>query len=315
MATASGQPTGVRGARLRALLLFALAMLAAPLMLDSYFLSVLILVLYFAYVGQAWNVMTGFAGQLSLGHALYLGLGAYVSAGLFVHFGVPPAAGLFVGMTVAVLAGLVVGGLGFRFSVKGVYFALLTIAFAEFTRILFDHLDWFGGSSGIYYVMLGLNAGALLLCHRLLNGRTGYYWLAIREDPEAAQALGVDIFRYRLAAVALSAAMTSLGGVFYAFYYNTLYPEQIFSVERSIEAILAPIVGGIGTLFGPIVGAFLLTLLGRVITWAIEATGLALPGAKQIIQGVVLLVVIMALPSGVWPWLSRSLGLGKREDG
>src|SRR5258708_25252724 len=168
------------------------------------------LVLCFAYVRQAWNVMTGFAGELSLGRALYVGLGACVSAGLFVHFGVPPAAGLFVGMTVAVLAGLVVGGLGFRFSVKGVYFALLTIAFAEFTRILFDHLDWFGGSSGMflpgrrdvidplslrgppimfYYVMLGLNAGALLLCHRLLNGRTGYYWLPLPGDPAAAQAL------------------------------------------------------------------------------------------------------------------------------
>src|SRR5262249_39108272 len=151
---------------------------------------------------------------------------------------------------------------------------------------------------------LALNAGAFYLCHRLIHGRIGYYWLAIREDPEAAQALGVDIFRYRLYAVALSAAMTALAGVFSAFYYNTLYPEQIFSMERSIEAILAPIVGGIGTLFGPILGAFLLTLLGRAITWAIEATGWALPGAKQIIQGGVLLAVVMALPAGVWPWLS-----------
>jgi branched-chain amino acid transport system permease protein len=315
--------------------LFALVMAAAPFLLDSYLLSVLILVLYFAYVGQAWNVMTGFAGQLSLGHALYLGIGAYVSAGLFAHFGVPPALGLFAAMAAAVAAGLVVGGLGFRFGVKGVYFALLTIAFAEFTRILFDHLDWFGGSSGLflpvkrelvdpvalrgppilfYYVMLGLNAAALALCHRLLNARIGYYWLAIREDPEAAEALGVGVFRYRLYAVALSSAMTALAGVFYAFYYNALYPEQIFSMERSIEAILAPIVGGIGTLIGPIVGAFLLTLLGRAITWGIEATGLSLPGAKQIIQGGILLLVVMALPAGVWPWLARRLGLerGKR---
>jgi branched-chain amino acid transport system permease protein len=330
--TAAGADSG----RARpALLLFALAMLAAPLALDSYYLSVLILVLYFAYVGQAWNVMTGFAGQLSLGHALYIGLGAYVSAGLFVHFGVPPSLGLFAGMAVAAAAGIVVGGLGFRFGVKGVYFALLTIAFAEFTRILFDHLDWFGGSSGLflpvkagaldllalrgpplmfYYAMLALNAGAFLLCHRLLGARIGYYWLAIREDPEAAEALGVDIFRYRLYAVALSAAMTALGGVFQAFYYNTLYPEQIFSIERSIEAILAPIVGGIGTLFGPILGAFLLTLLGRAITTVIEWSGLALPGAKQIIQGGILLLVVMALPAGVWPWLKRRLGLaGSRQ--
>ncbi|MBI1775555.1 MAG: branched-chain amino acid ABC transporter permease [Proteobacteria bacterium] len=322
-------------AQLRALALFAAAMLVAPLLLDSYLLSVLILVLYFAYVGQAWNVMTGFAGQLSLGHSLYLGLGAYVSAALFVRWGVAPTLGLFVGMALAALAGLVVGGLGFRFGVKGVYFALLTIAFAEFTRILFDHLDWVGGASGLflpvqhgaldplalrgppsmfYYLLLALNAGAFLLCHALLTSRVGYYWLAIREDPEAAAAMGIDIFRYRLIAVALSAAMTSLAGVFYAFYYNTLYPEQIFSTERSIEAILAPIVGGIGTLFGPVVGAFLLTLLGRATTWALEATGMALPGAKQIIQGLVLLLVIMVLPTGVWPWLRRRLGLEPPQD-
>ncbi len=119
-------------------------------LLGKYGLSVLILVLYFAYVGQAWNIMMGFAGQLSLGHALYAGLGGYIAAGLFFHYGIGPWAGVFVAVAAASLAGAIVGYLGFRFSLAGVYFALLTIAFGEFTRIAFDHWSWAGGSGGLF---------------------------------------------------------------------------------------------------------------------------------------------------------------------
>jgi ABC-type branched-subunit amino acid transport system ATPase component len=200
--------------------------------------------LWFAYVSQAWNLMMGFAGQLSLGHSLYVGLGAYASAALFVHFGIGPWAGVWLGMTVAALAGAAIGVLGFRFGVRGVYFALLTIAFAELTRIGFDHIDWLGGAGGLflpvprhaaadladlrgppalfYYVILALTLGALLLCRWLLERRIGYFWRAIREDQEAAQAVGINVLRYKLAAVLISAAMTSVGGVFYAFFYNNL---------------------------------------------------------------------------------------------
>ena len=116
-----------------------------------------------------------------------------------------------------------------------------------------------------YYVMLAMTVAAFVLCHALLSSRVGYYWLAIRESPEAAQALGIDIFRYKMYAVVMSAAMTSLGGVLFAFYYNNLFPEQVFHISRSIELILGPIIGGIGTLFGPIVGAFLLTALSETL--------------------------------------------------
>ena len=110
-----------------------------------------------------------------------------------------------------------------------------------------------------------MTVAAFVLCHALLRSRAGYYWQAIRESPEAAQALGIDIFRYKMYAVVLSAAMTSLGGVLFAFYYNNLFPEQVFHISRSIELILGPIIGGIGTLFGPIVGAFLLTALAETL--------------------------------------------------
>jgi branched-chain amino acid transport system permease protein len=319
-----------------------LAMLAAllaflvvfPAFASGYLLSVGFLILYFAYVGQAWNIMMGFAGQLSLGHSLYVGLGAYAAAALYVHFGLSPWIGLAASIALCALAGAAIGFLAFRFGVAGVYFAILTIAFAEFARIGFDHFAWVRGSSGLflpvanyaendlwnlrgsprmfYYLMLGATAGAFVLCHALLRSRVGYYWRAIRESPEAAQALGVNLFRYRMVAVIISAAMTSLAGVVFAFYYNNLFPEQIFHISRSIEMILGPIIGGIGTLVGPLVGALLLTGLAEVMGELLLALGIDVPGVKQVFYGVCLLLVVVFLPDGVWPPLARVLGLGRK---
>jgi len=315
------------------LAVLAALLVALPAFAGPYALSVATLILYFAYTGQAWNVMMGFAGQLSLGHSLYVGVGAYTAGALFFHYGVGPWAGLWLAMALCVAFGLVIGFLAFRFGISGVYFALLTIAFAEFTRIGFDHLDWLGGPGGMflrvaqrdawdlanfrgpplmyYYAILFLTAGAFLLCFFLLRSKAGYYWQAIRENEEAAQALGINTFRWKMAAVALSAAMTSISGVFFAFYYNNLFPEQIFHISRSIEIILGPIIGGIGTLFGPILGAAVLTLLSDGITEALAALGWEIPGIKQVFYGVVLLVVVMFLPHGIWPALYRRLGFHK----
>ena len=308
-----------------------LALIAAPAVANDYLLTILILILYFAYVGQAWNIMMCFAGQLSLGHAIYAGLGGYTAAALYVHYGVGPWIGLLAAIPVAMTCGAVIGFLAFRFGVAGVYFAILTIAFAEFARIGFDHLRFVGGSAGFflpvaqytqndlwnlrgrpamfYYVILALTIIAFLLCHALLRSRIGYFWLAIREDEQAARALGIDTFRYKMAAVVISAGMTAVAGVFFAFYYNNLFPEQVFHVSRSIEIILAPIIGGIGTLFGPVLGAFVLTGLSEAMTELLHALGIEVPGAKQVFYGVCLLVVVMALPDGIWPWLARRLKL------
>jgi branched-chain amino acid transport system permease protein len=310
--------------------LFVLLMVA-PALLGKYGLSVLILVLYFAYVGQAWNIMMGFAGQLSLGHALYAGLGGYIAAGLFFHYGLGPWAGVFVAVLAASVAGSIVGYLGFRFSLAGVYFALLTIAFSEFTRIAFDHWDWVGGSGGLflkvdatvdvlnlrggpllfYYVILALAVAAFILCRVLLESRLGRYWLAIREDPEAAQAVGVPVLRCKMIAVVISAAMTALAGVWNAFYYNNLFPETAFAMGRSIEFTLAPIIGGLGTLFGPIVGAVVLTGLGEIFTDLSEVFHIS--GLKQIFYGLALLIIVMYRPAGVWPWLAERLGFSEKR--
>src|SRR6186997_57257 len=317
-----------------ALLAVVLAILViAPVFANDYLLTVLIIILYFAYTGQAWNILMGFAGQLSLGHALYVGLGAYTTAALYVHFGIGPWLGMPVAILISVACGAIIGFLAFRFGVGGVYFAILTIAFCEFTRIGFDHYDWVGGSSGLflpvanytrndlinlrgrpvmfYYVILALTAAAFVMCHALLRSRVGYYWQAIREDELAARALGIDTFRYKMYAVLISAGMTSVAGVFFAFYYNNLFPEQVFSIARSIEIILGPIIGGAGTLVGPIVGAFLLTGLAETMWELLRAIGLDAPGTRQVFYGLVLLAIIIVQPAGVWPWLARLIGLEK----
>src|SRR5690349_22380045 len=194
-----------------------------PAFADNYLLSVAILFLYFALAGQAWNIMMGFAGQLSLGHALYLGAGGYAAAGLFFHFGIGPWAGMWAAAALCALLGAALGALAFRYGVAGVYFTLLTIACAEFARVGFDHFTWVGGSGGLflkvvepgrmdllnlrgppamfYYLILFFAGAALLLSAMLLRSRAGYYWQAIRESEEAAAALGVNSFRWKMLAV------------------------------------------------------------------------------------------------------------------
>jgi branched-chain amino acid transport system permease protein len=309
------------------------ALLIVPWIANDYLVTVLILILYLAYTGQAWNIMMGFAGQLSLGHAIYVGLGAYISAVLFTRFGIGPWLGFLAAMPIAAACGAIIGLLAFRFGVAGVYFAILTIAFAEFARIGFDHLDVVNASAGLflpvsqyahndlwrlrgdptmfYYVILAATVLAFILCRVLIKSRIGYFWRAIREDEQAARAAGIDTLRYKMYAVMISAVATSFAGVFYAFFYNNLFPEQVFNISRSIEMILGPIIGGIGTLFGPILGAFVLTGLAETLNSAMAAFGVDLPGAKQAFYGICLLFVVVALPEGVWPRLARRLGVAE----
>jgi len=313
------------------LTLLALGLIALPAFANNYFLSLSTLFLFFAYSGQAWNIMMGFAGQLSLGHALYLGVGGYSAAALYFHYGIGPWAGVWLAILICIALSAFLGALAFRYGISGVYFTLLTIAFAEFARIGFDHLAWTGGSAGLflkvaerqhidilnlrgppalyYYLILTLAALAFGLSAWLLHRRPGYYWQAIRENEEAASALGINTFRWKLLAVIVSAAMTAVAGVFLAFYYNNLFPEQIFNINRSVEIILGPIIGGLGTLFGPIIGAALMTLLTDGATELVAALGWDIPGVKQLIYGIILFAVIVFRPHGIWPAMARKLKL------
>jgi len=309
----------------------AATLIALPAFANDYFISIATLFLFFAYTGQAWNIMMGFAGQLSLGHALYLGVGGYSAGALYFHYGIGPWLGVGLAIIVCIALSAFLGALAFRYGISGVYFTLLTIAFAECARIGFDHLSWTGGSAGLflkvaqrdridlvnlrgppalyYYAILALTALACGFSAWLLRRRPGYYWQAIRENEEAARALGVNTVRWKILAVIISAAMTAVAGVFLAFYYNNLFPEQIFNINRSVEIILGPIVGGMGTLFGPIIGAALMTLLTDGANELVAALGWNIPGVKQLVYGVILLLVVVYLPDGIWPAIARKLKL------
>jgi branched-chain amino acid transport system permease protein len=160
-----------------------------------------------------------------------------------------------------------------------------------------------------YYVILALAVGAFVLCRLLLESKLGRYWLAIREDAEAAQAVGVPVLRCKMLAVTISAMLTALAGVWGAFYYNNLFPETAFAMSRSIEIILPPIIGGLGTLFGPFIGAFVLTGLGEIFTSVGDQFDI--PGIKQIFYGLALLAIVKYRPAGIWPWLARHFGISE----
>ncbi|MBY0462379.1 MAG: branched-chain amino acid ABC transporter permease [Alphaproteobacteria bacterium] len=304
-------------------ILIAVLALAVPFLFNGYVVSILIVTLYISYVGQAWNLLLGFGGQLSLGHALYTGLGAYLSSVLFIKYGISPWVSLiFVALFCAILGGLI-GTLGFRFGLSGVHFTLLTIAFAECTRLLFEHWAWFGATAGLfipvttdssslwylrgstnmfYYLFLGLVIGAYFLCRLFLESKLGYFARAVRENELAASSLGINVFQTKVILMALSAAIASIGGVFFAFYQNSLFPDQTFAMTKSIEIVMGSIVGGIGTLIGPILGAFILIPLGELLSYVLSDS---VTGIKLLFQGVLLLLMVLFLPKGLWPFLQK----------
>lgn len=304
------------------------ALVVLPFVASSVWQNLLITTFYFAFLGQAWNVLGGYAGQLSLGHAAFFSIGAYTSVVLHTHLGVSPWLGMLVGALLAALLSQGIGFLGFRFGLRGFYFILLTLAVAEILRLVALHLPLLGGYTGLfinftpnpwqfqfkgkvpyYFVALSflvLASGVVWLIER---SKFGAYLVAIREDEDAAEALGVDTFRYKMMAYAVSAALTALGGTFYAYYQFYLQPNTVLSMHHSVDIMIRPIVGGSGTILGPILGSFLLELLGE-FSRTYFAGGAA--GLYVVIYGLLLIVVVLFLPRGVYPtllgWARRALG-------
>lgn len=302
---------------------FAILMLL-PLFLDNYALGIFIMIFFWAYVGQSWNVLTGYTGHISLGHALYLGIGAYATTFLAQTIGLTPWVGMFLGGFIAVAIALFLGFLGFRFGLRGVYFVILTIAFAELTRLAVSHIEALGSFTGIfvdfnpsfynfqfrgnipyYYIALGFMVASLVVVRFIEVSRVGRFIVAIREDEEAAQALGVNTFKYNMIAIAISAFMTSLAGAFYANYIFYLHPNSLFGMSMSIELILRPIVGGLGTLFGPIIGSIILTPLSE-ISRAYFAKG-GLEGLHLVLYGILTILVVLFMPKGIIVYVRRLL--------
>jgi len=305
--------------------LLALAVLVAlPAVLGSYAITVFILIFFYGYLGQAWNILSGYGGQLSVGHAAFLGVGAYTTTLLGLYAGLSPWLGMLVGATGAALLGAVIGGLGFRFGLRGFYFVLLTVAFAEVCRIVALNTDAVGGALGLYltftgdpwqlqfrdnrayyYVALGLLVLATVVAAAVERSRLGAYLQAVREDEDAAEALGVDTFRVKLVAMVLSAFLTGLGGAFYANYLFSLQPNAVFGIPLSVDIVIRPVVGGAGSLWGPILGSFILSPLAEVSR--IYFTSGSWSGLHLVVYGVLLIGVVLFLPQGAYPHLVRAL--------
>ncbi len=309
--------------RLYLLLAAVLAILMLlPLFLDNYALGIFVMIFFWAYVGQSWNVLTGYTGHISLGHALYVGIGAYATTYLAQTFGLTPWLGMILGGMIAVAIALFLGFLGFRFGLRGVYFVIMTIAFAELARLAVSHTEALGSFTGIfldfnpsfynfqfrgnipyYYIALGFMVASLIVVRIIEVSKVGRFIVAIREDEEAAQSLGVNTFKYNMIAIAISAFMTSLAGAFYANYIFYLHPNTLFGMSMSIELILRPIIGGLGTLFGPVIGSIILTPLSE-ISRAYFAKG-GLEGLHLILYGVVAILVVLFMPRGIIVYVKR----------
>jgi branched-chain amino acid transport system permease protein len=297
--------------------LAALALLAAPPLLPKYFLEVLISILFFAYLGLAWNLLGGYAGQFSFGHAAFFGIGAYTSTLLLLRFGLSPWLGMLVGGLFATCFGLFEGYLSFRYGLRGPYFSLVTLAFAEMLRVVTVNLKVVGSSLGLvipshanallfvfadklpyYYVIAGMTAAALTITQLVARSRLGYCLVAVRENEDAAEAAGVDARGAKLRAMAISAFLTALGGTFYAQYFAYIDPTITFGPAISIQGLLPAIVGGAGTVVGPLLGSFVLTPVSELTRAALRGRA----GADIMLYGLVLILVISFLPQGLMGW-------------
>lgn len=300
------------------LALMLMAALALPLAVDSSHLNTLILVLMAAQIGVAWNMVGGYAGQVSLGHAAFYGLGAYASTLLTIKLGVNPWIGVLAGGAVAVLLSLAFGWSCFR--LKGHYFAMATIAVAELVQIFFTEWEYGGAAVGLYVPMakqgwLWMNfatklpyywlALSLLLITLAVNfgierSYLGYYLRAIKDEPDAARSVGVNIARYKQIALSISAFFTALGGSLYAQKELYIDPNSVLSTALSIKMALVAILGGVGTLFGPVIGAVVLTTIEEGSRILFGGTG---RGTDVIIYATLIIVIAVFYPNGIMGWV------------
>ena len=304
---------------------FAAAALGPIVVRDAFLLDGLILILLWGASAAAWNVAGGYAGQVSLGHAAFFGLGAYSAALLGTRWGVSPWIGLLVGAGLATAFGFILGFLSNR--LRGPYFVLATIAFSQVLLIVASRWRGFtSGSEGIpvpfrpgfwtlgivdkrvwVYLVLGLAVLLYLVQLYLERSRRGYQLAAVREDEDAALSLGVPARRLKVAAIAVSAALTAMCGTLWAQYVGFVDPYYVFSVDLSVRFCLAAILGGIGTPLGPFLGAALITILETSLRARFGGIGAGLVGIYLIIYGVVLIVMVRFAPHGLVPWIGDRL--------
>lgn len=305
-----------------------LAVLAlAPLFASNLVINFLVTALIVALAAQGWNILGGLGGQISFGHAAFFGTGAYVTELLQLRLGVNAWLAALVGIAAGAAVGWAIGAMVFRARLRGSYFALVTLAFAEVLRILANALDVTGGASGLLlklkpglaqfqfdersvfaWIGIALVGCVLLLTRHIARSRFGAHLAAVRENEDAARALGVDIVAVKLRAITLSAAITAAAGVFYVQYFLYLDANIGYGTWMSIEALLAAIIGGVGTVAGPVIGALALHALGELTRgFAASITGIDL-----VIFGLLLVAAVAFAPAGIVGAWKRYVG-GRRD--
>ena len=316
--TTSSMSSFVAGRRrqlLTALAVFAVIALVPRLVTDVYMMNVLILTLLFAALSQSWNLLGGYCGQVSLGHALYFGIGAYATSILYVKFGITPWGGLLAGGIIAALIALALGYPCFR--LKGHYFSIATIVIAEIGLLLFHNWDYAGATLGIqwpftpdswwtlqfvrdkvpyFYFALALFAVTWLVTFAIVESKWGYWWRAVKDNAEAAESLGVTIFHSKMAAAAISAFFTAVGGGFYAAFVSYIDPDSVMHFRFSLLMALPAVLGGVGSLWGPAIGALILIPLAELTRSYLGGSG---SGLDLVIYGGLVMIVSLTRPEGI----------------
>lgn len=324
--------------------LLLLGLLALPLGLNAYYMHIVILIAFYAFAALSWNFLGGYVGQFYFAHCVFIGIGAYTSTLMFNHLGLTPWLGMLAGGGLTILIALGIGWITFRAGLRDVYFALGTLALLEITRALALNARWAGGAQGLfismhepglavmqfrekagyYYIILVFVILAVILTKKIAGSRLGYYFRAIRENEEASQAVGVPLVRYKLIAISISAFIGAIAGTFFAQYITFFDPYTLFTFEMAVQIVIVAVVGGSGTVIGPILGAIVLVPLGEFVRGTF---GQSLAGVHLIVYGAILMLTILYLPNGLaglleklrdliylkWPGFAKAIGLSSGE--
>jgi branched-chain amino acid transport system permease protein len=297
--------------------LFVGALAALPLVFhDPFPRHLLIMVMLYATMSIGWNIIGGYTGQVSFGNAAFFGVGAYTTAVLLINYGITPWVGMLAGCVLSVGLAIIVGYPCFR--LQGHYFAIATIAVGEIMLVIFTNWDYVGAAVGIYipileesfinfefhsskipyyYIVLAMLLFAIAVSYAIEKSRLGYYLRAIKDDPKGARSLGIDIQRYKLIAFSISAVLTSICGTFYAQYVLYIHPSSTMDLMMSIQLCIIVLIGGIGKLFGPVVGAFVFIPLTELTRVYLGSEG---QGIDMIIYSLLIIVLAIARPQGLW---------------
>jgi branched-chain amino acid transport system permease protein len=306
--------------------LLAIALIFPFVFSSSFAVNFGVLALFYAFIGQSWNLSGGFAGQLSFGHVVFFGAGAYASTILQLRFGFSPWLGLPASAVAGAVVGWVIATLSFRAGLKGSYFALITLAFAEVLRIVANSVEITGGGLGMlipakasaanfqfserigfYFLILALTVGSIAVAIWLKHSRFGAQLAAIRENEDAARALGINVFTEKVKVMMLSGALCGMGGCFFAQYFLYIDPSIVFGIDKSVEMLLVSMIGGGGTVYGPLIGALLMAGLSDATRALTSVQGLSL-----VLYGTLLVIIIAFLPNGLIDLFKR---VGKALSG